>query len=151
MKHNKLVRDRIPAIIAASGRTAHTRLLTEEEYIAALHRKLDEEAAELLATTYHELREGVSAEGTRIEKPACVMSTAEAISVYYQTLMGAWYYGDGTMEAESLVDNLVGAVAKESNEDLDKIANYFSTVVREKARREGGAWKQYYEARSRLK
>ena len=49
MKHNKLVRDRIPAIIAASGRTAHTRLLTEEEYIAALHRKLDEEAAELHA------------------------------------------------------------------------------------------------------
>ena len=38
MKHNKLVRDRIPAIIAASDRTAHTRLLTEEEYIAeALH------------------------------------------------------------------------------------------------------------------
>ena len=51
----------------------------------------------------------------------------------------------------SLVDNLVGAVAKESNEDLDKIANYFSAVVREKARREGGAWKTYYEARSRLK
>ena len=49
MKHNKLVRDRIPAIIAASGRTAHTRLLTEEEYITALHRKLDEEAAELHA------------------------------------------------------------------------------------------------------
>ena len=49
MKHNKLVRDRIPAIIAASGRIAHTRLLTEEEYIAALHRKLDEEAAELHA------------------------------------------------------------------------------------------------------
>ena len=118
---------------------------------AGIDRPLDEAAAELLATPYHELREGVSAEGTRIEKPSCVMSTAEAISVYYQTLMGAWYYGDGTMDPNSLVDNLVGAVAKESNEDLDKIANYFSAVVREKARREGGAWKTYYEARSRLK
>lgn len=49
MKHNKLVRDRIPAIIEASGRTAHTRLLTEKEYLVALHRKLDEEAAELHA------------------------------------------------------------------------------------------------------
>ena len=111
----------------------------------------DEEAAELLATTYHELREGVSAEGLRIEKPACVMSTAEAISVYYQTLMGAYYYGDGTMDVKMLVDNLVGAVAKESGDDLDKIENYFSTAVREKASREGGAWKNYYEARSRLK
>ena len=113
--------------------------------------RLDEEAAELLATTYHELREGVSAEGMRIEKPGCVMSTAEAISVYYQTLMGAYYYGDGTMDPKMLVENLVGAVAKESGDDLDKISNYFSTVVREKARREGGAWKKYYEARSCLK
>ena len=118
---------------------------------AGIDRPLDEEAAELLATTYHELREGVSAEGLRFEKPACVMSTAEAISVYYQTLMGAYYYGNGTMDANMLVDNLVGAVAKESGEDLEKIGNYFSTVVREKAKQEGGAWKHYYEARSRLK
>ena len=87
----------------------------------------------------------------RIEKPSCVMSTAEAISVYYQTLMGAYYYGDGVIREKALVENLVGAVAKESGEDLDKIGNYFSTVVREKARLEGGAWKRYYEARSRLK
>ena len=118
---------------------------------AGIDRPLDEGAAELLATTYHELREGVSAEGMRIEKPACVMSTAEAISVYYQTLMGAYYYGDGVIREKELVENLVGAVAKESNEDLDKIGNYFATAVREKARQEGGAWKRYYEARSRLK
>jgi hypothetical protein len=118
---------------------------------AGIDKALDEEAAELLATTYHELREGVSAEGMRIEKPACVMSTAEAISVYYQTLMGAWYYGNGEMDPRALVENLVGAVAKESGDDLDKIGNYFGTVVREKASREGGLWKKYYEARSRLK
>ena len=112
---------------------------------------MDEEAAELLATTYHELREGISREGMRIEKPGCVMSTAEAISVYYQTLMGAWYYGNGEMEPGALVENLVGAVSKESGDDLDKISNYFNTVVREKASREGGVWKEYYEARSRLK
>lgn len=78
------------------------------------------------------------------------MSTAEAISVYYQTLMTAWYYGDGRMEETCLVENLVGAVAKESREDLGKISNYFSTVVRDKARQEGGAWTRYYEARSQL-
>ena len=111
----------------------------------------DAEPAELLAATYHELREGVSDMGHRIEKPSAVMSTAEAISVYYQTLMTAWYYGDGRMDERILVDNLVGAVAKESREDLDKITNYFSTVVRDKARQEGGAWTRYYEARTRLK
>ena len=118
---------------------------------AGITQPLDAEAAELLAATYHELREGVSDMGHRIEKPSAVMSTAEAISVYYQTLMTAWYYGDGRMDERILVDNLVGAVAKESREDLDKITNYFSTVVRDKARQEGGAWTRYYEARTRLK
>ena len=127
---------------------SEVRTLAQE---AGIDHPLDEEAAELLATTYHELREGVSAEGQRIEKPSCVMSTAEAISVYYQTLMGAYYYGDGKLDMGSLVDNLVGAVAKESGDDLEKVANYFSAVVREKARLEGGAWKKYYAARSRLK
>lgn len=118
---------------------------------AGITQPLDQEAAELLATTYHELREGVSAEGQRLEKPAAVMSTAEAISVYYQTMMTAWYYGDGRMDEGCLVENLVGAVAKESHEDMDKLASYFSTVVREKARREGGAWTRYYQARGQLK
>ena len=118
---------------------------------AGIGQPLDDEAAGLLAATYHELREGVSDTGQRIEKPGAVMSTAEAISVYFQTLMTAWYYGDGRMDDRVLVDNLVGAVAKESREDLDKISSYFSTVVRDKARQEGGPWKRYYEARSRLK
>ena len=39
----------------------------------------DEEVAELLASTYHELREGVSSLGHRIDRPAAVMSTAEAV------------------------------------------------------------------------
>ena len=45
--HNKLVRDLIPAIIENSGLTPVTRILADDEYLAALHRKLDEEAAEL--------------------------------------------------------------------------------------------------------
>ncbi len=118
---------------------------------AGIETPLDKEAAELLAVTYHELREGISAEGLRLEKPSAVMSTAEAISVYYQTLMGAVYYGNGVMQPEALVENLVGAVAKETGEDLGKLENYFSTAVREKAKGRGGAWKRYYEARSRLK
>ncbi len=117
---------------------------------AGITQPLDEEAAELLATTYHELRTGVSREGRRVETPAAVMSTAEAISVYYQTLMSAWYYGDGQMDEQTLVENLVGAVAKESHEEMEKIRSYFSTIVCNRAQREGGAWSRYYKARNRL-
>jgi predicted house-cleaning noncanonical NTP pyrophosphatase (MazG superfamily) len=44
--YNKLVRDRIPAIIAAEGRRAEVRVLGGDAYLAALRAKLVEEAEE---------------------------------------------------------------------------------------------------------
>lgn len=44
--HNKLVRDRIPEIIEASGRTCVTEALPNDAYIQALDAKLNEELAE---------------------------------------------------------------------------------------------------------
>jgi MoxR-like ATPase len=110
-----------------------------------------EDVAELLASTYHELREGISSLGHQIDKPAAVMSTAEAVSVYYQTLMSGYYYGDGTISMDDLVQNLLGAVVKESKEDLEKVKGYFNTVIRDKATKEGGIWTSYYEARKWLR
>jgi predicted house-cleaning noncanonical NTP pyrophosphatase (MazG superfamily) len=46
MIHKKLVRDKIPEIIEAAGRTAETRILSSAEYDEELRRKLLEEAAE---------------------------------------------------------------------------------------------------------
>ena len=109
----------------------------------------DEDVAELLASTYHELREGISSHGHRIDKPAAVMSTAEAVSVYYQTMLTGYYYGEGRMNVDCLVQNLVGAISKENKDDLDKVKGYFNTVIRDT--KEGGLWKQFYEARKWLK
>ncbi len=47
-EYNKLIRDRIPEIIAANGRTAAIRTLTDVEYTIALEKKLREEVAEYL-------------------------------------------------------------------------------------------------------
>lgn len=44
--YNKLVRDKIPEIISASGKKANCRILSKDEYIIELDRKLDEECAE---------------------------------------------------------------------------------------------------------
>lgn len=51
MEFNKLVRDRIPAIIEAGGETPVTRILEDGEFRRCLEQKLDEETAE-----YHESR-----------------------------------------------------------------------------------------------
>ena len=45
-KYNKLVRDRIPEIIEASGKTCVTEILSDEEYLRMVDAKLDEELAE---------------------------------------------------------------------------------------------------------
>ena len=45
----KLVRDKIPEIIEADGKECKTRILSNDEYIAALEAKLNEEVAEYQA------------------------------------------------------------------------------------------------------
>ena len=46
MLYNKLVRDKIPDIIAQQGESANIRVLSDKEYTAALEQKLDEETRE---------------------------------------------------------------------------------------------------------
>lgn len=46
IQYNKLVRDRIPQIIKASGKTCATEILSDEAYVKMVDAKLDEELAE---------------------------------------------------------------------------------------------------------
>ncbi len=46
ISYNKLVRDRIPEIIEASGKCCKIQVLEDEEYLRMLDAKLDEELAE---------------------------------------------------------------------------------------------------------
>ena len=46
VKYKKLVRDRIPEIIEASGKTCVTEILTDADYLRMVDAKLDEELAE---------------------------------------------------------------------------------------------------------
>jgi len=113
--------------------------------------EVDSDIANILASTFHELREGISSTGIRIDKPSSVMSTAEAVSVYYQTMMTAYYYGDSKISIDSMVQNILGAALKESRDDLEKLRNYFNVIVKSKAVEGGELWEKYYEARKWIK
>ena len=67
MEFNKLVRDRIPAIIEAGGERPVTRILNDEEYLRCLEQKLDEETAE-----YHE--------GKNLEELADILEVVYALT-----------------------------------------------------------------------
>jgi len=47
--HNKLVRDKIPEIIDNAGKTPVTHILSDDEYLSELDKKLNEECSEYQA------------------------------------------------------------------------------------------------------
>ena len=132
---SRIITDQCAGLLAASG----------------IEMTVQPDVVEVLATTFQELRSGASYEKAKIQKLSGVMSTAEAVSVYYQSALEAFYYGDGRIDMRTLTENLLGAVLKENKDDLPKLRDYYNGVVRLRAEREGGKWKAYYESRSCLK
>ena len=76
IQYNKLVRDRIPEIIEASGKRCVRSTLSDEEYLAKLDEKLNEELAEYqesksmeeLADLLEVIRAVAAARGSSIEE-----------------------------------------------------------------------------------
>lgn len=108
--------------------------------------EVDKDIVALLAQTFYELREGRSAEGYKIESPNSVMSTAEAVSVAYQTFMQNHYYA-GDDIYQNLVENIMGAVIKEGRDEIAKFRNYFNTIVKERAKGGEKVWQEFYEGK----
>jgi hypothetical protein len=118
--------------------------------------KINDDVVEILATAFHELREGESREGTKIESPAAVMSTAEAVAIYYQSALSAYYYGDNSISSisnismEDLAQNIKAAALKESRDDLPRLRNYWNTILKTRSDKDK-KWKEIYEARKWIK
>ncbi len=105
---------------------------------------------ELLVTTFNDLRHGRTEEGTVVEKPSTVMSTAEAVAVSHSAALDAAYFGTARLESSHIARQLLGTVLKDNPDDLKKLKHYFDVVV--KARGKGSkTWQQFYEARRWLR
>jgi len=109
----------------------------------------DADVLDLLVTTFHDLRNGKTEEGTIIDRPSTVMSTAEAVSVGVAAGLDACYFGSGRIEGEHIVRQMVGTVLKDNADDAKKLKQYFDVVV--KARRgKSKQWQAYYQGRKWL-
>ena len=101
------------------------------------------ELAKVLVTVFQELRTGFTGDGkTKVRTPATVLSTAEAISVLFESGILAQHFGSGKVTPHELARSLAGAVAKEGGEDLKAVREYCETV----AKGRGGLWKEFYAA-----
>lgn len=110
---------------------------------------MEADVIEVLVTTFSDLRHGRTSEGTVVEKPSTVMSTAEAVSVAFAAGLDASHFGDGAVRGEHLAKQLVGTVLKDSEEDAKKVRQYFDVVVKNRAKR-SEHWKSFYNARGVL-
>ncbi|WP_285767236.1 nucleoside triphosphate pyrophosphohydrolase [Peribacillus sp. SI8-4] len=72
--HNKLVRDRIPEVIEATGKKFTTRVLDDKEYIKELKKKSFEELQEYVETESKE---------DAIEELADVLEILHALAEYH--------------------------------------------------------------------
>ncbi|RYE80998.1 MAG: AAA family ATPase [Myxococcales bacterium] len=113
--------------------------------------RLSDQVLELLVTTFHEIRQGHTTEGVKLDRGAGVMSTAEAVSVGLHSALFSSFFGKGQVDPEHVVINMAGAVVKENKDDIKILQNYWEVAVKPRANKEVGLWKAYYKARNFLK
>jgi MoxR-like ATPase len=125
-----LVRRRAQAVLSESGTDAG----------------VDARLLDLLVTTFRDLREGRTEEGWNVERPAAVMSTAEAVTVATAiTRQGAFFAGQ--KDPVSLLPGyLLGVVLKDNQEDRDRLLAYWDGPIRRRGESDA-LWKRMYELR----
>jgi MoxR-like ATPase len=107
--------------------------------------QLPPDLVKMLVTIFQELRRGRTVDGkSKVKSPSAVLSTAEAISVLFNSSILASHFGDGEVRPVEVGRSLVGAVAKEDSRDVETLREYMETVVKGRSGRE---WEQLYEAR----
>lgn len=109
----------------------------------------DDEIMDVLVSTFHDLRTGRTEEGTVLEKPSAVMSTAEAVAVGMSAGLDAYYFGEGRLEGRHVARQLVGSVLKDNPDDRGKLKQYFQVVAKIRSKK-SKAWKSAWEARKEL-
>lgn len=104
---------------------------------------INQDIAEVLATAFHELREG-AVEGSVIDKPKTVMSMAEAISVAYSAAIQCHYFNQSEVSPSDLASHMLGTVIKDDEEDAVRFNAYLRLVAH---KRKDDRWQNFSQAR----
>ena len=99
---------------------------------------------EMLVTMFQELRAGATKDGkVKVKTPTTVLSTAEAISVLFNSMIMGQHFRERRMTPEDLARSMIGAIAKEKAEDRAVFLEYCENVL--KLRKEN-EWQEFYKA-----
>ncbi|AKU93941.1 MOXR-like ATPase [Labilithrix luteola] len=107
--------------------------------------KVEKPVLDLLATVFRELREGVTSDGVKVQKPTTTLSTAEAIGVALDAAIHSRHFGSGIVGPAEVGRNLVGSVVKEDLGDVKVLKEYLNLVVKKRAATDT-TWKAFHDA-----
>jgi len=128
-----LVRKRAHAVLNESGTVA----------------EVDARLLDLLVTTFRDLREGRTGEGWNVERPASVMSTAEAVTVAAAITRQGAFFSAQKDPVSLLPGYLLGVVLKDNQEDRDRLLAYWDGPVRRRGETDP-LWQRMYALRDVL-
>jgi MoxR-like ATPase len=107
---------------------------------------VDARLLDILVKTFRDLREGRTDEGWSVERPAAVMSTAEAVTVAAAITRQGAFFAAQKDPVSLLPGYLLGVVLKDNQEDRERLLAYWDGPIRRRG--EGDAlWKRMYELR----
>jgi MoxR-like ATPase len=111
---------------------------------------VDDAVLEAVVTAFRDLRSGCSVEGWAVEKPATVMSTAEAVGVASSLGLQVSFL-PSERDVLSLVPGyLLGVVLKDEPKDRGRLLAYWDSAVKRRAEGGGRLWKRLLELRAVL-
>lgn len=110
---------------------------------------VDARLLDILVRTFRDLREGRTEEGWNVERPAAVMSTAEAVTVATAiTRQGAFF--PARKDPVSLLPGyLLGVVLKDNQEDRARLLAYWDGPIRRRGESDP-LWQRMYTLRDVL-
>ncbi len=102
-----------------------------------------EEAVRKIVQIFQELRRGQTIDGKqKVKAPSGVLSTAEAISLFGNSMALAGHFGDGKVDERDLAAGLHGVLIKEDDRDLNVCVEYLENVMKKR----GAEWRDLYGA-----
>jgi MoxR-like ATPase len=111
--------------------------------------EVDARLLEILVRTFRDLREGRTEEGWNVERPAAVMSTAEAVTVAAAITRQGAFFPTQKDPVSLLPGYLLGVVLKDNQEDRDRLLAYWDGPIRRRGESDA-LWKRMYELRNVL-
>ncbi len=100
-----------------------------------------DEAVRKIVQIFQELRRGQTLDGKqKVKQPSGVLSTAEAISLFGNSMALAGHFGNGKIGDRDLAAGLHGIIMKDDERDLTVWVEYLENVMKKR----GSEWRDLY-------